>query len=51
MTRDRKQFVLVERQGWSEKEQFEADSIEEMAEKLKEKSGQHEPDEDEGWWP
>lgn len=39
MTRDKKQFVLYEREGWSERETMEADSIEEMMEKMAEKTG------------
>jgi hypothetical protein len=45
MPRDKKQFVLYERQGWSEREALEADSIEEMMEKMAEKTGR-----DDGWF-
>ena len=36
---DRKQWVVVERQGWSEREAFEGETLEEIMEKLEMKTG------------
>ena len=47
MTSKPKNFVLYEREGWREREAIEADSIEEMMEKMAEKTGRSE---DGGRW-
>ena len=38
---DRKQWVLVERQGWSERDAFEGETLEEIMEKLELKTGRN----------